>query len=176
MIQTLFSADGLTTIIFLVFIATTLAGALIAVASQVLIRSVSGLALCFLGVAGIYYFLASPFLAMMQLLIYVGAICVVIIFAIMLAESDEGQRRNNPGLLAGIAASLSCAALAGGIIWLALRNGWDRVAERTNEGSVEQIGRALLTSHSMSFELISLVLLVAIIGSLVLSRSGRNRQ
>ena len=176
MIQTLLSAEGLSAIIFLVFIGVTLTGALIAVSSRVLIRSVSGLALCFLGVAGIYYFLNSPFVALMQVLIYIGAICVVIIFAIMLAEPEEMKRKKKRSLFVALAAAVSCAALTVAVIVVATNTEWIRSANQTNTGSVEQIGHSLLTTHSMSFELISVVLLAAIIGSLVLAQGGRNKQ
>jgi len=175
MIQTLLSAETYAAVVFLLFIFATLSGAAIAVSSQVLIRSVTGLALCFLGVAGIYYFLNSPFLALMQILIYVGAICVVIIFAIMLAENDENMRRKKQCICSSIAAFAASTALTVGIVWLAMHNNWQRISCQSNNGSVEQIGKSLLTTYSMSFELISVVLLVAIIGSLVLARSGRDK-
>jgi len=50
---------------------------------------VTGLALCCIGLAGLYYFLNSPFLALMEILIYVGAVCVTIVFGVMLSETDE---------------------------------------------------------------------------------------
>jgi len=96
--MSLFTVEGLSGLLFLGFIGITLAGALIATSVRSLIRSVAGLALCFLGVAGLYYYLNSPFVALMQILIYVGAVCVTIIFAVMLAESSELKqitRRND---------------------------------------------------------------------------------
>ena len=69
--------------IFGFIVTTTVAGALIAVLSRRIIRSVAGLALCCLGLAGLYYFLNSPFLALMEILIYIGAVCVPIIFGVM---------------------------------------------------------------------------------------------
>ena len=74
--------------LFLLFVATTVAGAVLAVSTPRIIRSVIGLATSSIGLAGLYYFLNSPFLALMEILIYVGAVCVTIIFAIMLAEPD----------------------------------------------------------------------------------------
>src|SRR5262250_2541940 len=76
-------------IVFCLALLTTGMGALIAVLSTRLIRSVCGLAMCCIGLAGLYYFLHSPFLALMEILIYVGAVCVTIVFAVMLAEPDE---------------------------------------------------------------------------------------
>ena len=77
--------------IFGIFVGATAAGGVIAVLTHRIIRAVCGLALCSVGLAGLYYFLNSPFLALMEILIYIGAVCVTIIFAVMLAEPDEPQ-------------------------------------------------------------------------------------
>ena len=69
--------------IFWFFVLVTFSGAVLAVSARTLIRRVAGLALCFTGVAGLYYYLSSPFVAFMQMLVYVGALCVTITFAIM---------------------------------------------------------------------------------------------
>ena len=83
--------------VFLLCAATTVAGALIAALTARIIRSVCGLAICCIGLAGLYYFLHSPFLALMEILIYVGAVCVTIVFAVMLAEPDEPVREEKRG-------------------------------------------------------------------------------
>lgn len=172
---TLFSLEGFAGVMFLLFAGLIIVGALIATCSRRLIRSVSGLALCFVGVAGIYYFLGSPFLALMELLIYVGAVCVTITFAIMLAEPDERRLvRKSPGLSNALA-FLVAGAVALGLITAAVSAKWevdDAVAE---VGSVKQIGMSLLTEYSMVFELVSIVLLIAIVGSLALARAGRDK-
>jgi NADH-quinone oxidoreductase subunit J len=169
----LFSPEGLAGVIFLILICVTMIGAIIATCTKRLIRSVSGLAVCFVGVAGLYYFLNSPFVAMMELLIYVGAVCVTIAFAIMLAEPDEAKlARKMSGLSGGL------AAVCGGVVSFALGyaavNGhWMAPATQVNDGSLKMIGASLLTKYSMVFELISIVLLAAIIGSVALARAGR---
>src|SRR5262252_6682134 len=83
--------------IFLFALATTVTGALIAALTTRIIRSVCGLAICCIGLAGLYYFLHSPFLALMEILIYVGAVCVTIVFAVMLAEPEEPPRKEKSG-------------------------------------------------------------------------------
>ncbi len=88
----LYSAEGLSGLGFLGLVAATVGGALVAVSTKRLVRSVAGLSLCFTGVAGLYYFLNSPFVAMMEMLIYVGAVCVAIIFAVMLAEPRGDEK------------------------------------------------------------------------------------
>lgn len=163
--------------LFLLFAATTAAGALIAVGSHRIIRSVCGLALACLGLAGLYYFLESPFLALMELLIYVGAVCVTIVFAVMLAEPDE-PKPESPRLqtwLGATATGIVAAALFWSLARLGVCGDWPTLAVNRASGSVESIGVQLLTTYSMAFEVISLVLLVAILGAIAIARVGRHR-
>lgn len=162
--------------VFAICLVTLGAGALIAILSQRLIRSVCGLAICCIGLAGLYYFLNSPFLALMQILIYVGAVCVTIVFAIMLAEPDEPPSTETPNgklLWAGLSLVVAGAIFAG-LAWLGTHTQWT-TASSAGTGSVAAIGVALLTTYSMAFELISLALLVAILGALAIARVGRSR-
>jgi NADH:ubiquinone oxidoreductase subunit 6 (subunit J) len=169
----LFSPEGLSCLIFLVMIALTIIGAIIATNAARLIRSVAGLAVCFIGVAGLYYYLNSPFVAMMEMLIYVGAVCVTIIFAVMLADPEAALQVAKQNALAGAASFGVGALLFWGLTSIARSAKWMAAAPKTNNGSIGEVGKSLLTSYSMVFEVISIVLLLAIIGSLVLARSGR---
>ena len=171
------ATDYLVAFVFAVAVAATMGGALIAVLTSRIIRSVCGLAICCCGLAGLYYFLHSPFLTLMEILIYVGAICVTIIFAVMLAEPDESPSRETrrQALGWGGAALLVSVAVFWGIARLSLGHRWVAPARRTSEGTVKDIGVSLLTTYSLAFELISLVLLVAILGALVIARYGRTK-
>jgi NADH-quinone oxidoreductase subunit J len=170
-------SDYLVTGIFGLIVATTVGGALLAVLSTRIIRSVCGLALCCVGLAGLYYFLNSPFLALMEILIYVGAVCVTIIFGVMLSEPDEPepQEKRNRETLWGGAALLVSAAIFWGVARLGLQGRWPAPAAPVGDGSVQAIGISLLTTYSLPFELISLVLLVAILGALAIARAGRGK-
>jgi len=95
------NADHLVGIVFLIMIGLTIFGGLIACNANRLVRAVAGLVVCFVGVAGLYYFLNSPFIAMMQMLIYVGAVAVTISFAIMFAAPEESKKHGPSGTLAG---------------------------------------------------------------------------
>jgi NADH-quinone oxidoreductase subunit J len=161
--------------IFVLCLGTMAVGALIAVLSMRLIRSVCGLAICCIGLAGLYYFLHSPFLALMEILIYVGVVCVMIVFAIMLAEPDEPRNEETPAsaaLWGGIAMTVA-AALFWGLGWLGTHAKWPTPETAVREGSIQNIGLSLLTTYSMAFELISLLLLAAILGALAIARTGR---
>jgi NADH-quinone oxidoreductase subunit J len=169
------TVEGLSSLLFLAILGVTAAGAVIATCSTRLIRAVIGLALCFLGVAGIYYYLNSAFVALMQILIYVGAVCVTIIFAIMLADTDEDNKQSKGNLLVGPLGLLASGTMAFGIGALGVKTQWPEAAHKVNSGAVADVGQSLLTTYSMVFELISVVLLVAIVGSLALARAGRSK-
>ena len=161
--------------IFVICLLTLAVGACIAVMSSRLIRSVGGLAVCSVGLAGLYYFLHSPLLALMEILIYIGAVCVTIVFAVMLAETEEPARTESSSatLAWGGLAWLIAAAIFCGLLFLGFKADWAAPASLLNDGSIPAIGRALLTTYSMAFELISLALLVAILGALAIARTGR---
>lgn len=168
--------DWLVLAIFAMAVGLTLAGALIAVLTTRIIRGVAGLMICCIGLAGLYYFLNSPFLALMEILIYVGAVCVTIVFAVMMAEPDElpSSQPVRSGHWWGAVAILIALLIGGGLARLALAGPWpDAPIEHVNNGSVAALGASLLTTYSLAFEAISLVLLVAILGALVIARGGR---
>ena len=137
--MSLFTVEGLSGLLFLGFIGLTLVGALIATSARSLIRSVAGLALCFLGVAGLYYYLNSPFVALMQILIYVGAICVTIIFAVMLAESSELKQITRRNRLVGPLSFLASGLLAWALAGLALKTEWRPASCLVNRGTVRTL-------------------------------------
>ena len=171
------AAKGIVVAVFILCLATTGAGALFAVLTKRLIRSVCGLAMACIGLAGLYYFLHSPFLALMEILIYVGAVCVTIVFAIMLAEPDEpkDEETASGALLWGGMAVLVAASIFWGLWRLGAGAHWPTPHEPLNDGSIKAIGVSLLTTYSLAFEIISLVLLVAILGALAIARTGRTK-
>ncbi len=153
------TADDLVGLVFLVPVVTTIIGGLIACNAERLVRAVAGLVVCFVGVAGLYYFLNSPFVAMMQILIYVGAVAITISFAIMLAAPEDKKKHGPSSPLAGPLGLITAGLLSCGFAILALKTDW-KVHDKINNGSVETIGKQLLTNYSMVFELISIVLLL----------------
>ena len=173
------ASDYILAALFVIALVTTVAGALIAIASPRIIRSVCGLVICCVGIAGIYYFLHSPFLALMEVLIYVGAVCITIVFAIMLAEPEEEVVKDDKWVLAmcsGAGSLIVSAAIFYAMTHLTSQEKWLPPTTRLNDGSVKAIGISLLTTYSLAFELISLALLVAILGALVIARPGKTKE
>lgn len=157
---------------FWVVVGLTLAGAVIAVFPRNILYNVLGLVLALTGVAGLYLFLNSMFMALMQLLIYVGAICIAIVFAIMLSRPLHLELpKRNLGKVAGAvgAAALFFAAN----LAVAFKTNWQAAAQRSADWSIATIGHLLLTRYALVFEVISLVLLVAIIGAILTAGYSR---
>ncbi len=168
------SPPNLATAGFVLVVAITILGALIAVGARKIFHNVLGLALAMFGVSGLFVYLNSPFVALMQVLIYVGAICIAIIFAVMLSEPQYLPRPpRNP--LKIQAAIFGAGAVFVFIGMLLKKTVWTPAVERGTDWSVTTLGHMLLTKYSLIFELISLLLLVAMLGAIVTARGGRSK-
>ncbi len=159
---------------FVLVVGFTVLGALIAVGARNIFHNVLGLCLSLFGVSGIFLFLNSPFVALMEILIYVGAICIAICFAIMLSEPLYLPRppRNKIKVIGAVAGAGAVFAFFG---LLLKKTQWTPAAERSTDWSVTTIGHYLLTNYSLIFELVSLLLLVAMLGAIVTARGGRSK-
>ena len=153
----------------------TLTGALLAVIPKNIVHNVLGLALAMFGVTGIYLYLGSQFVAMMQLLIYVGAICVTYIFAIMLSPPLDWSCPSGakPKLLTALVVS---GVTFLGMILMILRFQWQPLSSLSRDWTVKTLGQAVLTRYFLVFELISLLLAIAIIGAILIAGLGRERE
>jgi NADH-quinone oxidoreductase subunit J len=156
-------------ILFLLVLGVTMAGALAAVLSGSLIYAMVGLVTAMFGMAGIYIYLNAPFLAMMQILVYVGAISILIAFAIMLAGPMYRKPREWTSVAkfgAALAvALLSLTVLAGFVMGtFPVVHGAKPLIVTTKE-----IGRVFLDRLTLPFELISLLIVVSIIGAIMLA-------
>jgi NADH-quinone oxidoreductase subunit J len=127
------------------------------------------LVLCFFAVAGIYVLLSAEFLAAVQVLIYVGAITVLMIFAIMLTAKlySAKIRQSNEQVVPGI---IIVAALLVATLFTLTRTAWNISTEAAQVQSTMGIGRLLLTKYVLPFEVVSVVLLTALIGAIIIAR------
>ena len=158
-------------ILFFAFVFLVVGGSFIVIRTKVLMHTVLGLAVTLLGVAGIYFYLGSMFLALMQILIYVGAICIVLVFGIMVgytptevAEKTIKEKRNV--YLAVTAGGAGFFLLAAGV----LSTEWTSMAAAERDFSAAHLGKSFLYEYCLAFELISVILLIAIVGAIILAR------
>ena len=157
----------------LFFVAITLitvTGAFFAVWLKNVFYNALSLILCLFGVASLFIFLNAEFLAVIEVIIYIGAISIAIIFAIMLSKPwiSTSTPRNRIKLLRSV---LISALLFGGILELLRVTRWPTTDPNAGDFSIKALGRSLLTTYALPFEVVSLVLLIAIIGALVVSAS-----
>jgi NADH-quinone oxidoreductase subunit J len=156
-------------IAFWILAVVSVASALAVVLTRDLFHAALFLVLCFFTVAGIYATLSADFLAGAQVLIYVGAIGVFIIFAIMLTrDSRQGSpsgRLRLPALFIGF---LFLATM----IFALVNTDWNVVAEVPTESTTSAIANALFSEDGfvLAFEIAAALLLAAIIGAIVLVR------
>lgn len=120
------------------------------------------------GVAAMYVFLAADFLAAVQLLIYIGGILVLILFAVMLTHRIEVQVSNRSvGRVPALVVVGGVAAVMG---WAVRRTAWPVVASLPDAPSTYAIGNGFLGPYVLPFELASFVLLAVLVGAIVISR------
>ena len=152
---------------FWVLAVLTVGSALIVAAARNLIHAVVALIISFVGVAGLYVTLSADFLAVTQVLIYAGAVSVLILFAIVLTPTAA---RDNADSFLRLPALLLAVVVAFTIGLAALETDW-RIADRGGfEETASAIGEALLDKYVLPFEIASVLLLVAMMGAIVLVR------
>lgn len=152
--------------LFAVVAIFTLGGAVGVVATRNVVHAALFLLLSLLGAAGSYLLLLAEFLALVQVLIYGGAVTIVVLFAVMLTRSSEYPRitDNRQWPLALVTAAVLSAVL-GAAFWLA-----PPVLADPQAPVFTELGAALFTKWALPFEIASLVLLVALIGAIIIAR------
>ena len=151
--------------------ALAVAGALLAVSLKNVLHAIFGLAVTLLAVAGLFVVLGSPFVGTMQVLIYVGGITVAMVFAVMLSTVVKQHQAESPWRRAGAAfVALGFAVGVGLVIIGAGLPKGPPPALIADAWSVRQLGTALLGDYNVVFEVLSVILLLAIIGAIVISR------
>ncbi|MCX5831063.1 MAG: NADH-quinone oxidoreductase subunit J [Deltaproteobacteria bacterium] len=166
---------NLSEIIFLLVILATMAGGATAVLSGSIIYAMVGLVTAMLGVAGLYIYLNSPFLAMMQMLIYVGAITVLIAFAIMLA-GPLYRRPQEWTTLGKFGAALATALITLVIFVRFVKVTFPQLGAPSFNQGAREIGQIFFNDLLLPFELISLLVVVGILGAIMLSLFSRGKR
>ena len=160
-------------ILFYAFAVLTLAGASIVVFSRHIVRAAFALLFAFFGVAGLYVFLLADFVAVTQLLIYVGGITVLILFGVMLT-SNQIHVDIKTNSLHTLPALLLSSALAGALVGVMGFTVWrEGTSVAMPEATAPKLGEMLMTSYLLPFEVASVVLLVALVGAAMIARRDK---
>lgn len=158
-----------TAILFYIFAAVILICAAEVVFSKNLVHSALFMVVTFVGVACIYLLLNADFLAVVQLLVYVGAISVLLVFGVMLTrrgDMSESNLFNKYRVAAGIVA----LALFGVIVRFVLLSPMNMGAVSVPQSTVAQIADLLLGDYVLPFEIAGLLLLVAMVGAIIIGK------
>ncbi len=159
-------------IVFYFFAFVTVASAAVVVFSRNIVYSAFSLLFTFFGVAGIYVLLNADFLAITQLLIYVGGILVLLLFGVMLTTNTVNIdiKSGSMNVIPAVSVVAVLAGLLGGVFWTSDWFVSKQMGDLPVQTTSKEIGNALITTHVLPFEVASVILLIAIVGAAMMAR------
>lgn len=172
-------------IVFYVFAAIAVLSAVATVTRQNPVVAAVWLVATFFAVAVNYILLSASFLAVLQVLVYAGAMMVLFVFVIMVLDVDEtgDAESRRPSRIGRFGYTLALLLSAGMVVWVLMATlskqfitPGARIDPAAEFGSANSVGRLLFTDYLFAFEAISLLLLAAVIGAVVVARSRRERE
>ncbi len=163
---------GLETIVFYFFALIVIASAGMVVLSKNIMYSAFSLLFTLFGIAGLYVLLMADFVAVSQIMIYIGGILILIIFAVMLTSRINGvDMKSGPvGKLNFIIGGVIAAAIAVGLSTIYATSHWISGPQGEIKTSINLLGNALMTEYLLAFEVASVLLLIALIGAALIAR------
>ena len=156
-------------LLFLVLGGALVASALFVVLSRDIIRSGLALIASFASLAGIYVLLGAPLVAGAQVLVYIGAVAVLLLFAIMLTQTKLGPVRlvfHRQAWAAAVAA-IALAATLGAVV---AATAWPGAGDAAQHTATDAVARLLLDQYVLPLEVVSVLLLAAVVGGVFLAR------
>ena len=157
------------TIAFYVFALAAVVGGLGTVLARRIFHNALFLVVALSSIAALYVLLSADFLAAVQILVYTGAVVILLLFAIMLTP----QQVELPAFAAGgqrFAAGLVSVTLFLLVVGVIFTSPWPLAARPLDQATTTQIGNAMLTTYAFPFELVSILLLGTMIGAILLAR------
>jgi NADH-quinone oxidoreductase subunit J len=163
------------TVIFFILAIIAVAAGVGVIAQRSAVRSALSLLVNFCCLAGLYILLNAQFVALMQVIVYAGAIVVLFLFVVMLLGMERAEESPDLRRYQWIVGSLLGILLLAGLIWALIPAETQTAQALIRSDNTREIGAALLTNFAIPFELTSIVLLVAIIGTVVLAKKNLER-
>jgi NADH-quinone oxidoreductase subunit J len=156
-------------LIFYLFAAVTLLSAFFVVTTRNVVRAAFFLLFTFFGVSGIYVLLGADFVAIVQLIVYVGGILILLIFGVMITNKIT-QVDIKTGTIHTLPAAIGVGLFTGMIGAVILNTDWFQVNSPMPESTLSTMGNMLLNEYVLVFELLGILLLVALIGAASMAR------
>lgn len=160
-------------IAFFVLGGCLLGSALLVITLKNLVNSVLWLIVVFFSLAGIFILLDADFLAAVQVLVYAGGVCIMLVFGVMLVQRSDMEQSNTANRRYMLAAPLG-GALFILIGILAAKTPWLASAQEVPENTIHNLAPILLSDFVIPFEVIAILLTVALTGALVLVKEVKD--
>jgi NADH-quinone oxidoreductase subunit J len=157
-------------VVFTVLAVVAVAAGVGVIAQRSAVRSALFLLINLCCLAGLYILLNAQFVALAQVIVYAGAIVVLFLFVVMLLGMERAEETPDPRRTQWIAGMLLGVLFLAGVVWALSSARAAPAVTLSRTDNVRQIGAALLTDFAIPFELVSVVLLVAIVGAVVLAK------
>jgi NADH-quinone oxidoreductase subunit J len=161
-------------IVFWILSVVILVSAFMVVSLRNIFHCALFLILCLAGVAGIYILLNAEFLAAAQVLIYVGAVSILIIFAVMLTSNLATQKILQTNDNAMVALVVCIGFVLGTVGLVGATHVWKFTDKPLPENNVLEIGKLLMTDYMVPFEVVSILLVAALMGAIMLAREEKS--
>jgi NADH-quinone oxidoreductase subunit J len=170
-------------IAFFVISSLVLLGAIVTIFSRNAVNAVMALVATFFSLAALYTLLSAHFLAAIQVLVYAGAIMTLFVFVVMLLNREENQRLAPRGIVVralGAGMSAWSMIIVGNMVRTWHQTGGARTDLPSGDGNnawggVARVGEVLFKDYLFPFEAVSILLLVAVVGAVVVARIPRRR-
>ena len=156
-------------IIFYLFAAVTLLSAFLVVTSRNIVHSAFYLLFTFFGVAGIYVMLGADFVAIVQLIVYVGGILILLLFGVMITNKITNVDIKS-GTINTLPAAIGLGLFTGIIGSVILNTNWRVVDSEMPQSTLSALGQMLLNEYVLVFELLGILLLIALVGAASMAR------
>jgi NAD(P)H-quinone oxidoreductase subunit 6 len=164
-------AEGVQSVSFIILSAIMLGAALGVVLLGNIVYSAFLLALVFIGMSGLYILLNASFVAAAQILVYVGAVNVLILFGIMLVNKRQDFNEVPKAWVSQAATAAVCLGLFALLSTMVLATPWAISAvPPVGDGAIVTIGKHFFTDFLLPFELVSVLLLIAMVGAIIIAR------
>jgi NADH-quinone oxidoreductase subunit J len=160
------------TVPFLILAAITLAGAVAAMTLRKLVHCALALAVSLVGLAGLYLDLGAQFVGLAQVLVYVGAVVILIVFAILLTRGDGPPSPRIGRAVSGVVISACVFAV---LAWAVVSGGAAQGASAPSLAPISDIGHAMMGRYILPLEIVGLLLTAALIGAVVIAMEEKRR-
>jgi len=165
----IFEVVRLSDLVFFAFAGLAVVGALGCAFSKNIVYSAFSLLASLFGVAALFAWLSADYLAITQLIVYVGGVLVLFLFAVMLTNRITDTDDSNPLVNIQAAAPIGIA-MASLLIYVAVETPWEVLPSTTSVETTALVGNALLTQYLLPFEVASILILGALVGAVMMAR------